>query len=64
MLDFLESLGADSIRLVPDRNPYIFFVKKGDPSTARQVIGEDEKSVIRLNTKVFSNFPLGKHGRT
>jgi hypothetical protein len=59
MLDFFELLGADSIRLVPDRNPYIFFVKKGAPETARQVIGEEEKSLIRLNTKVFSNFRLG-----
>lgn len=58
--DFFESLGADSIRHVPDANPYIFLVKKGQPETAKEVIGESDRSIIRLRTDILSNFRFGE----
>ncbi|MEX2595835.1 MAG: C25 family cysteine peptidase [Salibacteraceae bacterium] len=58
-LDFFESLGADSIRHVPNLSPYIFLVKKGDPSSAEQVIGQTDREIIRLSSNLISNFSLG-----
>lgn len=58
-LDYLESIGADSIRLVGNENPYIFFVKKGYPTTSREIIGTDPNDIVNLQVVLESNFKLG-----
>jgi hypothetical protein len=55
-LQYFESLGADSIRMAGNQLPYIFFVKKGYPSTSKEVIGASPNEVIKLSSKLFSNF--------
>lgn len=54
-----EALGADSIRYVPDGNPYIFLVKKGKPGTAIEVIGKSPNAKIILDTIVSSTVKAG-----
>lgn len=54
-----EALGADSISLVPNDHPYIFLVKKGDPSTAIEVIGKDRREEIKLNTILTTSVTQG-----
>ena len=58
-LQYFESLGADSIRMAGNQLPYIFFVKKGYPSTSKEVIGASPNEVIKLSSKLFSNFRQG-----
>ncbi|GAB4374598.1 MAG: hypothetical protein Kow0075_00400 [Salibacteraceae bacterium] len=49
-----EMLGADSIRYVKDNHPYIFFVRKGEPQTAVEKIGDFERDIITLQQKLYS----------
>lgn len=58
--DFFASLGADSMRFAGNQNPYIFFVKKGRPESARQVVGTGSNDIIRLMAKLQSNFNFGE----
>lgn len=58
--ELFEALGADSIRYVPNNNPYIFLAKKGYPSTAIEVIGQNSTDNIQLNTKIRSNIQYGQ----
>lgn len=58
--EVFEALGADSIRYVPDNNPYIFLAKKGYPNTAIEVIGQNATDNIQLNTKIRSNIQYGQ----
>ncbi len=55
----MEQLGASSVRSQPDSNPYIFFVKKGDPKSAREVPGETSTETIELNVRLESNAQYG-----
>lgn len=55
-----EALGADSIRYVPNYNPYIFVAKKGYPNTAIEVIGQNAVDPIQLNSKLQSNVQIGE----
>lgn len=48
----IQSLGADSITLIPDSVPYIFFVQKGDPNSAIEVWGESINDEINLSVPV------------
>lgn len=59
MYSAMEQLGAASVRTHPDNNPYIFFVKKGDPKSAREVLGETANENIELNVRLESNAPYG-----
>ena len=56
-----EALGADSIRYVENRNPYIFFTRKGHPELSEEVIGKDAREVIQLRTVVKSTVKQGQH---
>ncbi|MFZ1688422.1 MAG: C25 family cysteine peptidase [Flavobacteriales bacterium] len=46
LFDYLETLGADSVRLGPDSVPYIFMVRKGYPGTAIETFGTAINSYI------------------
>lgn len=59
MYSSMEQLGASSVRSHPDNNPYIFFVKKGDPKSAREVLGETSTETIELNVRLESNASYG-----
>ena len=54
-----EALGADSIRFVPNRNPYIFFTRKGSPELTEEVVGKDPREIIKLTSKVHSTLKQG-----
>ncbi len=44
------SLGANAINSLPDNAPYIFFGKKGDPSSVQELIGNTQQDTLTLNT--------------
>jgi Peptidase family C25/FlgD Ig-like domain len=46
LYDYLESLGADSIRLCPDTVPYIFICRKGYPATGVEEWGQYQSDFI------------------
>ncbi len=50
-----ESLGADSIRYIPDSIPYIFFCKKGVVSSAVETIGTYPHDYISLPPQTLTN---------
>jgi len=54
-----ESWGAENIRFTRNYQPYIFFAKKGYPSTAQEIIGETTTSSIELYTELKGNFTYG-----
>jgi len=54
-----ESWGANNVRFIPDSFPYIFFTRKGYPSTSIEVVGESITDVIDLNTSLKGNFTYG-----
>lgn len=53
-----ETLGSDSVRTMGDV-PWIFFVKKGDPGNAQEVVGAQMDSYINLTTTLNSNADQG-----
>lgn len=55
----IEDLGADSIRHVPTKHPYIFFAKKGFPNTAVEKVGQSTKDVIELVATMQNNGTYG-----
>ncbi len=58
----LEDLGADSLRFLAQNSlnrPYIFYVRKGDVSSAIEVIGAESNSVIELNAPLENNWTFG-----
>lgn len=50
-----ESLGADSIRYVGNRHPYIFLTKKGVPSSTVEVLGRSDNDIITLRADLESS---------
>ncbi len=56
----LEDLGAQGIRLIPDNYPYIFFVKKGTPSSAIKITGDSPTDTISLYTTLTTNATYGR----
>ncbi len=56
----LEDLGAQGIRLIPDNYPYIFFVKKGFPSSAIAITGASPTDTISLYTTLTTNATYGR----
>lgn len=59
ILSKFESWGAYDIRIINNDKPYIFFTKKGDISSAVEVIGADVNSKIKLSEDLNSNFTYG-----
>jgi hypothetical protein len=56
----MEALGADSIRHLSNDRAYIFFAKKGYPSTAQEVISApNSSSEINFSTTLTSNWNTG-----
>lgn len=56
----MEALGADSMRYLSNDRAYIFFAKKGYPSTAQEVISApNSNSQINLSTTLTSNWNTG-----
>ncbi len=54
-----EALCADSIRYVENRNPYIFFTRKGFPNTSREEIGRNPTDIIDMREKIISTVKQG-----
>lgn len=59
LFPYIESMGGDSITQIPDSVPYIFFVKKGEPSSALEVWGETINDQINLSVSVPVNGNTG-----
>lgn len=55
-----EQLGALNIRNVPNYNPYIFFVKKGQPASAKEIIGQDSLNTLTWDTTITLSRPAGE----
>ena len=55
-----KDLGANSIDLVGDSIPYIFFCRKGDLSSAQERIGSHPNDVINLSTSISNNANFGE----
>lgn len=58
-LQAFENLGSNNIRSIPNDNPFIFFAKKGDISTAHEVIGITSNSFIEMFEDIESNYHKG-----
>lgn len=54
-----ENLGADSVRYLPNEYPYIFFVKKGHPETAIELIADSANGDLVLNAQMFNSWVSG-----
>ncbi len=54
-----ESLGSVNIRNLQNGNPYIFFAKKGIPSSAQELYGNSSTDTIIFQTDLFTNFDNG-----
>lgn len=54
-----ENLGADSVRYLPNEYPYIFFVKKGHPETAIELIADSANGDLVLNAQMFNSWISG-----
>lgn len=54
-----ENLGADSIRYLPNDYPYIFFVKKGHPSTKVELIADSADANLQLQVPMFNSWVSG-----
>ncbi|MDX9749766.1 MAG: C25 family cysteine peptidase, partial [Flavobacteriales bacterium] len=48
----MEALGVPGFASMPDSVPYIFYVKKGDPASFQQVIGDTITAYINLNVEL------------
>jgi len=51
----LNSFGASGINSLPDFVPYIFFCRKGDPSSVREVVGGLWSDTIQLQVALSCN---------
>ncbi|MDL2262416.1 C25 family cysteine peptidase [Bacteroidales bacterium OttesenSCG-928-I21] len=55
-----ESLGSTLIRTIPNGHPYIFYAKKGIPTTAQEIFGTSPTDNISLPpTYLSTEFPYG-----
>ena len=59
-----ENLGADSVRYLPNEYPYIFFVKKGHPETAIELIADSANGNLVLNAQMFNSWISGDFSST
>lgn len=59
ILGAIESLGSNEIRNLPDRHPFIFTVKKGDPSTVMELSGDSIRDRITLRRDLLVNATVG-----
>ncbi|MDQ3048441.1 MAG: C25 family cysteine peptidase [Bacteroidota bacterium] len=57
--DAFELIGSSQIRTVPQNRPYIIFGQKGEPGTAKEVIGDSISSNIQLDTTITTNWKDG-----
>ncbi|MBC7412562.1 MAG: hypothetical protein H7331_08940, partial [Bacteroidia bacterium] len=58
--NYVTSLGGTYVNSLPDDYPYIFYVKKGDLSTAKQVIPANNKlEKITLNQPLYNDWYYG-----
>ena len=56
----LKNLGADSIEVIPDSRPYIFFTKMGSPASGIEVIGDSINQIIKLNAEMWNSASSGR----
>jgi hypothetical protein len=54
-----NNLGADSINFIQDWQPWIYFCKKGSPSTSQEVVGDSVNTTITLTALLGGNWSAG-----
>lgn len=54
-----ESLGADSVRYLPNDYPWIFFAQKGNPETAREIIADSANANLTLSVPLYNSWISG-----
>jgi len=59
LIETFESLGADSVRYLPNEYPYIFFAKKGHPETAIEMIADSANANLVLSAPMFNSWVSG-----
>ncbi len=55
----LASFGSEQITTAQDSVPFIFFVRKGFPSTAMELFGANINAVLDLETTISGTFGIG-----
>jgi hypothetical protein len=50
---------ATSVRFIPDNFPFIFYIQKGKPSSAIEVIGSSANDIIDLDKDIIVDFNYG-----
>lgn len=60
ILKAFEDLGSTSINSIPDNLPFIFTVKKGDPSTVEEIVGTSTTSSIELRRTLTVSADVGE----
>lgn len=59
ILEAIETLGSNEIRNLPDRHPFIFTVRKGDPSSVVELSGDSIRDRITLRRDLLVNATVG-----
>jgi hypothetical protein len=59
VIEAFENLGADSIRYLPNEYPYIFFTKKGHPSTKVELIADSANADLQLQVPMYNSWVSG-----
>lgn len=54
-----ERLGSSQIRYIQNDLPYIFFTRKGDISSTREVVGNNSDAEISLEANLITNYIRG-----
>ncbi|MDR2834838.1 MAG: C25 family cysteine peptidase [Bacteroidales bacterium] len=59
-LQTFENMGSTLIRNVTNSHPYIFFARKGQPTSAVEIVGTETNSIIDLPpVHLYTNFSYG-----
>lgn len=64
LIQRFENLGADTLRTLATNGigrPYIFFAKKGDPSTAIEIVGNTPCDYIEMETDLVTDWVYGSY---
>lgn len=59
VLNVFDSLGATTLKTLTDTVPYIFFCKKGDKSSVKEIAGANAKAYLTLTENLKNNSNYG-----
>lgn len=59
VIQAFENLGASAIRQLPNEYPWIFFAKKGNPSTAIEIVADSANQDLSLQVPLYNSWISG-----